>query len=77
MIKVVHGVVSMIPMLLIGEAKIFKHGKANTLYVSIPSKVAQDSAFTLREGDKVEVEFDKTRGIVVIRPKPKFNKSSS
>jgi hypothetical protein len=59
----------MFPFLLIGQAKVFKHGKAKTLYVSIPSKVAQDSAFTIKEGDIVEVKFDKDLGAVVIRPK--------
>lgn len=56
-------------MLLIGQSKVFKHGKAKTLYVSIPSKVAEDSAFTIREGDTVEVKFDKELNAVVIRHK--------
>jgi Antidote-toxin recognition MazE, bacterial antitoxin len=60
----------MLPMLLIGQAKVFKHGKAKTLYVSIPSKVAQDSAFTIREGDTVEVEYKKDLDAVVIKKKP-------
>jgi hypothetical protein len=59
----------MLPLLLIGQAKVFKHGKAKTLYVSIPSKVAQDSAFTIREGDMVEVEFKKDLDAVIIKKK--------
>src|SRR2546425_2994302 len=56
--------------LLVGEAKVFKHGKAQTLYVTIPSAMAQDSAFTIKEGDVVEIKWDKEQGAVVIRPKP-------
>ncbi|MGD0477282.1 MAG: hypothetical protein ABSB29_03835 [Nitrososphaerales archaeon] len=56
-------------MLLIGQSKVFKHGKAKTLYVSIPSKVAEDSAFTIKQGDMVEVKFDKELNAVVIRSK--------
>ena len=59
----------MMPFLLIGKSKVFKHGKAKTLYVSIPSKIADDSAFTIRSGDEVEVKFDTELGAVVIRPK--------
>lgn len=58
--------------LLIGESKVFRHGKAKTLYVSIPSKVAEDSAFTIREGDIVEVKFDKDSNSVVIRLKERL-----
>ena len=58
-------------MLLVGQAKVFKHGKAKTLYVSIPAKVADDSQFTIKEGDLVEVKFDPDEGAVVIRPKKK------
>lgn len=61
----------MLPFLLTGQAKVFKHGKAKTLYVSIPSKIAEDSAFTIKEGDIVEIKFDTELGAVVIRPKSK------
>ena len=55
------------PMILIGESKVYKHGKAKTLYLSIPSKVAQDSAFTIREGDTVVVRFDEDQNAVIIQ----------
>jgi hypothetical protein len=55
--------------LLVGEAKVFRHGKAQTLYVSIPSGIAKDSAFTIKEGDLVEVRFDKDQNAVVISHK--------
>ena len=60
--------------LLVGEAKVFKHGKAGTLYVTIPSAIAQDSVFTIREGDTVKVEFDKEHEIVILTPKGKTEK---
>jgi len=64
----------MLPLLLTGQSKVFKHGKAKTLYLSIPSKMAEDSAFTIKEGDIVEIEFDKKLNAVVIRPKDKKSK---
>jgi hypothetical protein len=64
----------MLPFLLTGQSKVFKHGKAKTLYLSIPSKMAEDSAFTIREGDIVEIEFNKKLGAVVIRPKGRKSK---
>lgn len=64
----------MLPFVLIGQSKVFKHGKAKTLYLSIPSRMAEDSAFTIKEGDVVEIKFDKELGAVVIRPKGKKSK---
>lgn len=55
--------------ILVGEAKVFRHGKAKTLYVSIPSQVALDSAFEIKEGDAVEVRWDPNEKAVVIRAK--------
>jgi hypothetical protein len=62
--------------LLIGEAKVFKHGKAKTLYVTIPSAMAQDSAFTIKDGDTVELEFDKEKNAVILRPKVSRSRST-
>ena len=47
----------------------FRHSKAQTLYVTIPSATAQDSAFTIKEGDVVEIKWDKGQNAAVIRPK--------
>ena len=55
--------------LLVGEAKVFRHGRARTLYVTIPSAIASDSVFTIKEGDTVEVRFDKENGVVILSPK--------
>ena len=57
--------------ILVGEAKVFRHGKAKTLYVSIPSDVALDSQFKIKEGDNVEVEWDTDKQVVIIRAKSK------
>lgn len=57
--------------ILVGEAKVFRHGKAKTLYVSIPSGVALDSAFKIKEGDDVEVRWDEKNEMVVIKAKPR------
>lgn len=65
---------NMLPFILTGQSKVFKHGKAKTLYLSIPSKMAEDSAFTIKEGDVVEIEFDRKLGAVVIRPRNKKSK---
>jgi hypothetical protein len=51
------------------EATVYKHTKGNTLYVSIPSKLAQDSAFPIKEGDAVEIEWDQDLKAIVIKPK--------
>lgn len=56
-------------MILVGEAKVYRHTKGKTLYVSIPSKLAQDSAFTIREGDSVDVVFDKETNSIIIKTK--------
>ncbi len=54
-------------MVLDGQSTIFMHGKARTLYVSIPSKMAQDSAFTLKNGDKVTIQYDPIEKVVIIK----------
>ncbi len=51
------------------EATVYKHTKGNTLYVSIPSKLAQDSQFPIKEGDEVAIEWDPDQRAIVIRPK--------
>ena len=64
----------MIPGVLIGEAKVFKHGKAKTLYVTIPSAIVGDSAFTIKEGETVEIKFNKDENRIEIKPKPSKKK---
>jgi hypothetical protein len=38
------------------KATVYRHTKGHTLYISIPSKMAQDSAFPFKKGDKVTLE---------------------
>jgi hypothetical protein len=40
-----------------GESKVCKHGAAETLYLSIPSKMATDSTCPIKEGDTVELQI--------------------
>jgi hypothetical protein len=44
--------------MLIGESKIVKHLKANTLYFLVPAKVAGDSAFPFKGGDTITVRIE-------------------
>lgn len=38
------------------KVTIYKHTKGNTLYLTIPSSVAGDSAFPFKRGDQVIIE---------------------
>lgn len=52
-------------MTLKGKSKIYQHGKAATLYLSIPSSMAVDSAFPFKAGDVVHIE--NCGGEIVVR----------
>ena len=54
---------------LASEATVYKHTKGNTLYVSIPSKMAQDSGFPIKEGEKVDIVWNEELKAIVISPK--------
>ena len=43
--------------MLSGKSKIYKHLKADTLYLTIPSKMAMDSKFPFKAGDEVFLEL--------------------
>lgn len=45
-------------MSLEAESKVFKHKKAETLYLTIPAKLANDSSFPFNSGDKVKLEIE-------------------
>jgi uncharacterized protein YuzE len=53
---------------LLGEAKIYKHPKADTLYLTIPSKVVQDSTFIFKKGDTVKIRYDPEKKILIVEP---------
>jgi hypothetical protein len=38
-----------------GTTKLYKHPKASTLYLTIPSDVVKDSTFPFKAGDTVDV----------------------
>ena len=63
--------------ILAGEANTFRHGKAKTLYVAIPSGIVLDSAFAIKEGETVVVEYDKNQNIVTIRPRERNEQGAS
>lgn len=45
-------------MVLKSESKLYQHPKSRTLYLTIPSKLANDSAFPFHGGDRVSVIFE-------------------
>lgn len=45
-------------MTLMGNSKVYKHPKANTLYISIPANMASDSAFPFKEGDTINLSVE-------------------
>jgi uncharacterized protein YuzE len=53
---------------LLGEAKIYKHPKADTLYLTIPSKVVQDSTFIFKKGDTVRIRYDPEKKVIIVEP---------
>ena len=56
-------------MTLFCNSKVFGNGISKTLYLSIASKMAQDSNFTIKEKDTVELEFDPKKKILYVRKK--------
>lgn len=57
-----------LPLVLVGETKIYKHPKADTLYLTIPSRVVQDSTFVFKKGDKVKIHYDPQKKTIIIEP---------
>jgi hypothetical protein len=51
---------------LAGEAKLYKHSKADTLYVAIPAGLVKDSAFPFKQGERVSVTYDPEKKSIVI-----------
>lgn len=52
---------------LAGEAKLYKHPKADTLYVAIPSRLVQDSTFVFKEGERVSIRYDPEEKAIIIK----------
>lgn len=46
------------------NGRVFRSGEANTLYISIPSAVACDSAFPFDEGQEVTVSIEDDKLVI-------------
>lgn len=55
-------------LVLVGETKLYKHPKADTLYLSIPSRLVQDSTFAFKKGERVKIRYDPKRKAIIIEP---------
>ena len=56
------------PFVLVGESKIYKHPNAETLYLTIPAKVVQDSTFLFKKGDRVSIRYDPEKKAIIVEP---------
>lgn len=59
---------SLLSCVLIGETKLYKHPKADTLYLAIPSKVVQDSTFIFKKGERVRIRYDPKKKVIIVEP---------
>ncbi len=51
-------------MSLEGESKLFKHTKAKTFYLTIPSRLADDSNFPFKEGELVHIKIKDNKLVI-------------
>lgn len=51
-------------MVLESTSRIFKHTKAKTFYITIPSSLATDSAFPFKEGQRIKVRIKENKLII-------------
>ena len=56
-------------MVLKGQSKLYKHPKAATLYLCIPSDLVKDSQFPFEAGEVVSVEFHPSFKVLIVRKK--------
>jgi hypothetical protein len=64
-------------LVLTGEAKLYKHPKADTFYVAIPSRLVQDSTFAYKVGERVSIRYDPETKAIVITPLEEDKKRKS
>jgi len=57
---------------LVGVTRLYKHTKSDTLYLAIPSKVAQDSTFIFKKGEDVSIRYDPKKKVIIIEPLKKL-----
>jgi hypothetical protein len=58
--------------MLNGESKFYKHGKAKTLYLSIPANMVRDSQFIFKSGDKISLIYSPIQKTITLY---QFNKT--
>jgi len=51
-------------MPLEAKSKLFKHKKAETLYLTLPARLSNDSAFPFEAGEEVEIKIKNKRLII-------------
>ncbi len=71
----------MIPFVLEAIGTLYKHPKSPTMYLTIPSKVVEDSAFVFKPGEQVAINYDPVNKRITIeavppQPSSKGKKSS-
>jgi hypothetical protein len=59
---------------LAGEVKLYKHPKSQTMYITVPAKIVQDSAFVLKAGQKVPIRYDPETNTIIIGKENKRDK---
>jgi len=53
--------------MITGISKLYQHPKAKTMYLTIPSRIATDSTFNFKAGDKVSVIYDPSKKQLIIK----------
>ena len=56
----------MLPFVLAAVGKLYKHPKSPTMYLTIPSKVVEDSAFVFKPGEQVAITYDPDKKRITI-----------
>jgi hypothetical protein len=54
-------------MVLKAESKMLKSPNANTQYLTIPANMTIDSQYPFKPNDKVELEIDGTKQVLIVR----------
>jgi len=62
---------------LTGETKLYKHPKADTLYLAIPSRLVQDSTFVFKKGERVSIRYDPEKKAIIIEPATQESKKKT
>ena len=52
--------------MLEGESTLYKHPRATTLYLTIPSNIVKDSQFDWQKGNKVKLRYDPDKKELIV-----------